>query len=515
MTLRAIGLLLLTAFTVRGETPTIAIDIPMAPPAWALMERALLDANSRAVEQFARKYIDGRGYLLHTPRWGTLDGPDDAIETYYNWTLLHALGASQSVLDLYRKGLEGRLAQYGELRTELTELARHGAYRREFITQSDWFHTGEGMRGFLLYGLSDPADPADPVFVRRMKRFAEMYMGHDRLAPNYDPDKKIIKSIWTGSRGPMLRKATTYDWVGDPVPGGLRSRGGRGDGQACSRSRRPHGTFHEALPLAVAPGRRGNQEASMLIDSPKGNFKFLEGIEPFSSGAVASAGYEVVHAIFHPLPGLWNAFDLIEKRLRSAGRPLQALCGMELRIPEALSVEGFDELNQPYIDRLKEWDTHVDGLNPVARTNVALELNPVAEPAVYGFCYTMPSDFDGRTCVIAGSGETQGALTAADGIVSRGDVSAAGMRAKTEQTLLRMTERLERMGLGWSDIAQSNIYTVHNIHQLMASTILPSLHEAGRHGIRWHFARPPVLEIEFEMDMRGVRQEIVVSGESA
>ena len=52
-----------------------------------------------------------------------------------------------------------------------------------------------------------------------MKRFAGMYMNEDPEAPNYDPENKVIKSIWTGSKGPMLRKATVYDWVGDPVPG--------------------------------------------------------------------------------------------------------------------------------------------------------------------------------------------------------------------------------------------------------------------------------------------------------
>jgi hypothetical protein len=46
-----------------------------------------------------------------------------------------------------------------------------------------------------------------------------MYMGEDPLAPNYDPANRVIRSLWNGSRGPMLRKATTYDWVGDPVPG--------------------------------------------------------------------------------------------------------------------------------------------------------------------------------------------------------------------------------------------------------------------------------------------------------
>jgi hypothetical protein len=207
---------------------TIHIDTPMVPPAWALLERDLLKYNSMAVEAFASKFIDERGYLLHTPRRGTLDGPDDAIETYWNWTLLHALGGSDRVLELFKKGQEGHWKQYGELRTKLTTLAANGAYSKEFITQSDWFHTGEGMRAFLLQGLSEPNNA---LYRERMKRFAAMYTGDDPEAPNYDPEKKILKSLWTGSKGPMLRKATTYDWVGDPVPGTfhlLHNPAGRG-----------------------------------------------------------------------------------------------------------------------------------------------------------------------------------------------------------------------------------------------------------------------------------------------
>ena len=196
--------------------PSVEIGTPMAPPEWALLERALLDENSDAVEAFASRYLDERGYLLHTPRWGTLDGPDDAIETFYNWTLLHTLGGADKVLDLYRKALEGHLEQYGELRTELTTLAANGAYHEEFITQSDWFHTGEGMRAFLLMGHSTPRDP---LYLDRMQRFADMYTGEDSSYGNYDPEHRIIRSIWNGSLGPMLRRATVYDWVGDPVPG--------------------------------------------------------------------------------------------------------------------------------------------------------------------------------------------------------------------------------------------------------------------------------------------------------
>ncbi len=207
---------------------TVHIQTPMSAPAWALLERELLRHNSRAVERFAEKYLDDRGYLAHTPRWGTLDGPDDAIETYWNWTLLHALGGSDSVLTLFKKGYEGHLKQYGELRTTLTKLAANGAYSKEFITQSDWFHTAEGMRAFFLMALSAPNDE---LYRQRSRRFADMYTGEDPEAPNYDPVKKVIKSIWTGSKGPMMHKATTYDWVGDPVPGTfhlLHNPAGRG-----------------------------------------------------------------------------------------------------------------------------------------------------------------------------------------------------------------------------------------------------------------------------------------------
>lgn len=196
--------------------PPIVISTPMAPPEWALLERQLLRSNSEACNRFAARYLDARGYLLHTPRWGTLDGPDDAIETFWNWTLLHALGGSNSLLDHYRRAQEGHWRQYNELRTKLTKLAENGAYHQEFITQSDWFHTGEGMRAYFFLGLSSPDDP---LYQTRMRRFAGLYMNEDPSAPNYDPDKKIIRSIWNGSKGPMLSRATVYDWVGDPVPG--------------------------------------------------------------------------------------------------------------------------------------------------------------------------------------------------------------------------------------------------------------------------------------------------------
>ena len=58
--------------------------------------------------------------------------------------------------------------------------------------------------------------PDLPAYRDRARRFAGFYMGEDPDAPNYDPEKKLIRSMINGSRGPMLRKATALDWVGDP-----------------------------------------------------------------------------------------------------------------------------------------------------------------------------------------------------------------------------------------------------------------------------------------------------------
>lgn len=264
----------------------------------------------------------------------------------------------------------------------------------------------------------------------------------------------------------------------------------------------------ESWILAAAAPQLRSEDSAVLIDNRKGNFQFLKGSGPFSSGVVASSGYEVVHAIFNPLPPLEKAFGLIEQHLASRKRPIQALCGMELRIPKALSFEGFDQFNQPYIEKLKQWNLHVEGLNPVARTNVSIEVSPVTAPSVYGFCYTAPSSFRGKTFVVAGAGE----LRSGQDIVRQGDTSTEGMREKVKYVLDVMAGRLKDMGVTWTDVTATNVYTVFALDPLMKGMILPVLGEAARHGIRWHYARPPITGIDFEMDIRGVRQEITLAG---
>ncbi|MBS14155.1 MAG: hypothetical protein CME19_21475 [Gemmatimonadetes bacterium] len=205
----------------------LSIDTVVTPPEWAMLERLLIDAQVEAIAEFQTKYFDSRGYLLCIPRWGGNDGPDDAAENMLNWTVLYALGADRAVLDRYRVCWEGHLQQYTEAKTVEVEMARDGMYYKEFPVMFDWYHHGEWLSSFILEGL---ADPGDRIYNERLRRFAGLYMNEDPQAKNYDPEHKIIRSLFNGSRGPLLRKATALDWAGDPVEIEGRFRPGHGEG---------------------------------------------------------------------------------------------------------------------------------------------------------------------------------------------------------------------------------------------------------------------------------------------
>lgn len=200
---------------VASAQTTVVITKPLAPPAWALAERAVLKAGAEAAKEFAARYVDAQGRFGCVERWGGNDGPDDVMETFHNWPLFYALGADESVLELYQRIWEGHLRQFTRARAPGIEMAEHGMYYQEFITSFDWEHNGEGLQAFYHYGL---ARPSDPLHRQRARRYAGLYLG----LPNYDPQHKIIRSLHNGSRGPKLTPASVEDWGGLAEPGSDR-----------------------------------------------------------------------------------------------------------------------------------------------------------------------------------------------------------------------------------------------------------------------------------------------------
>lgn len=247
----------------------------------------------------------------------------------------------------------------------------------------------------------------------------------------------------------------------------------------------------------------------MLIENPKGNYKFIKGRNPFSSGALADVSYQIVHAAFETLLPLDVGFVLIEEHLHSAGRPMNALSGVELRIPRALTLAEFKAFNSGYVQRLAKWNIQVGDLNPVARTNVAAAVNPVAEPSVFGFSYTVPASHRRPTWLLSGAPEvkvTDGQRT----VVAPGDVSREGLRQKITQVLDSLNVLLEEIGATWADATSIGVYTVHDIHPYLENLLLRQAPSASVRGIHWQYARPPIDDTEFEVDVRRVFQELIV-----
>jgi|AP95_1055475.scaffolds.fasta_scaffold34490_2 hypothetical protein len=248
----------------------------------------------------------------------------------------------------------------------------------------------------------------------------------------------------------------------------------------------------------------------MLVRNPKGHYHFLKGSDPYSCGVIADPRYEIVHVTLRE-PLQWRrGFDSIDAHLKSIGEDRHSLCGMELRSPAPFTIEGFVDFNRTYCEVLQEWDLYVDGENPVARTNVVPLFSPPSIPTLHAFSYTIPAE-DRQivaTLVISGAGELREGVLEEQSIIRLGETNPEAMREKASYVMRVMEERLQGLGARWDLLNAVDVYTVHPLDGLAEDVILSRLGPARRHGLNWHHARPPIQNIEFEMDMRGVRQEL-------
>ena len=245
---------------------------------------------------------------------------------------------------------------------------------------------------------------------------------------------------------------------------------------------------------------------STLIPFPDGGYAFLEGVYPYSQGVAALPGFAIERASFaHPVP-MAEGFRRISRHLALQNRPTTALCAAELRSPKPFSLEGFMEFNKGYVAVLEKWRLFRNGRNPVARSNVAPDPGPPAEPGFHAFCYTVPSARTG-SFVVAGSGEWPEGGRFPEDIVARGDVSPAGLKRKCDWVLDMMETRMKQLGVNWKQATVAQAYCVHDIHGLV-----PNIqHRIQPSTLTRHYCRPPITELEFEMDLRGISVERVLA----
>lgn len=261
-----------------------------------------------------------------------------------------------------------------------------------------------------------------------------------------------------------------------------------------------------------------------IHNSVGADYAFLEGRSAFSAGVIALPGFEIVRARFaRPLP-LAEGFDAIAAHLRERHRPLTALCAAELRSPRPLSVGGFDDFNAAWVAVLRRWGLCRHDLNPVARCNACPVHDVPAEAGFHAFSYTMPTgaahagflttsdhaaDAPGpRGFVLAGYAEWAEGTPFPDGIVAYGDTSPAGLARKAAFVLDGLEKNTAALGGDWRAITAVQVYTRHEIGALVATQFAPR--GLARLGLDWHVCRPPIEGMEFEIDVRCVRRELVI-----
>ncbi|CAH2599031.1 2-amino-5-chloromuconate deaminase [Rhodovastum atsumiense] len=246
-----------------------------------------------------------------------------------------------------------------------------------------------------------------------------------------------------------------------------------------------------------------------VIDFAAGGYRFVPGVTQYSGGVAALPGFAIIRMRFEDPVPLADGFERIATHLRANGRPSTALCACELRSPEPFSEPEFEEFNRRYCGTLDRWGLLQGGATPVARVNVCPELDRPPVPSFHAFSYTVRDAAAAPSFVIAGCAEApEGRGSYREHIIARGDVSPGGMLDKADWVLGELERRMAVLGFGWADTTAVQVYTVHDIFPFFGPEI--ARRGAARHGVTWQFCRPPVVELEFEMDCRGVAQERVL-----
>ena len=239
-----------------------------------------------------------------------------------------------------------------------------------------------------------------------------------------------------------------------------------------------------------------------------GGYRFIPGVFQYSGGAAAEPGYAVERVTFgRPVP-LAQGFERVAAIIKARGRPLTAFCACELRSPAPFTDAGFKGFNELYCETLAKWGIYdpASKVNPVARSNVCPEIQPPAEPSFHAFSFTVAAEIKMPTFVVAGSGEArEGGAVYRERAVRYGETSPEAMREKAIFVLGEMERRLGLLGFTWNTTTASQVYTVHDPHSFLGDEIVRR--GAARNGLTWHFCRPPVQGLEYEMDCRGVAAE--------
>jgi hypothetical protein len=129
---------------------------------------------------------------------------DDFYEAFTNFAQLYTLGGGDHLLEMADRHWDGITRQ----------LTGFGRIHKEYEFGYDQFHQSESYIYFYHLCM---ADPGNPKYTDRARRFAGFYLNEDPEAQNYDPVHRIIRAPHNGSGGPAwgfseADSALSYRW---------------------------------------------------------------------------------------------------------------------------------------------------------------------------------------------------------------------------------------------------------------------------------------------------------------
>ena len=241
-----------------------------------------------------------------------------------------------------------------------------------------------------------------------------------------------------------------------------------------------------------------------------GGYRFIPGVFQYSGGAAAEPGFRIERVTFRKPVPLVQGFERVAAIIKARGRPLTRLLRLRAAVARALHRRWLSRPStRSTSSTLAKWGIYDAATQD--QSGGAQQRLPRDRPAGRALVpRLLPSRCRRKTktptFVVAGSGEArEGGAIYRERTVRCGETSADAMREKAVFVLGEMERRLKLLGFAWSDTTATQVYTVHDLHPFLADEIVRR--GAARAGLTWHYCRPPVHGLEYEMDCRGVAVE--------
>ena len=124
-------------------------NIPFVePPEWAVLERSLIDLMDASVHPLMERYVRPDGSVLWPPTedFSSIDGLDDAYESFHNWPLFYLMGGGDHVREYSHRTWEGITRQF----TRYDSGYGHPMIVKEYEQGYDWMQPRRGVLVFLF-----------------------------------------------------------------------------------------------------------------------------------------------------------------------------------------------------------------------------------------------------------------------------------------------------------------------------------------------------------------------------